>query len=259
VLVFSSKKETAPLLKALSVEFKDKLKIGEVQEKQKDICSEFGVTEFPTIVTLQPDGSRVKYDDAIKHKKLQRAFADLVAKKGGSSSTGSSDEDAESSGENAKETANVFSPPESVIQLTSQAQFEDECLSKKGVCVIAFVDTYEVDDAKKFQMVLEKVRKEKHSLKLFSFFWADGTQLTEEFTRDIQVPGGFPSAVIVFPAKNRIAPYVGAFTADAMGKYLEKILRGTLRTSPYEKLPVMLGAPVERSAEEPEEPSHDEL
>eukprot|EP00762_Andalucia_godoyi_P005740 ANDGO_06464.mRNA.1 Putative protein disulfide-isomerase DDB_G0275025 len=256
VLVFLSKKQTPPMLKALSIDFKDKLKIGEVHEKSKDVVSEFGVSAFPSVVFIAADGSRSVFDGELKQKELSKAFKELSSKKGNTNTNGNAkakaddeEEERQQQQQQQQATANIEVPASEVIYLESQEAFESQCLTKKGLCFITFLDPLEKEDTEKFTKVLEEVRKDKASLKLFHFFWADGTRLTEEFQRKLVVPGGFPSAVIISPSKQRAGAYVGSFTKSDLSKGLDKVVRGTLKTNPYDALPVLLGPPVEMSAD----------
>jgi hypothetical protein len=52
VLIFTERKTTAPLYKALSKQYKDKLVIGEVRSSEKGLCEKFGVSKFPTILVV---------------------------------------------------------------------------------------------------------------------------------------------------------------------------------------------------------------
>ena len=52
VLLFTERKSTAPIFKALSKQFKDKLIFGEVRKSEADLISKFGVTQFPTILVI---------------------------------------------------------------------------------------------------------------------------------------------------------------------------------------------------------------
>lgn len=52
VLIFTERKSTAPLYKALSKQYKDKLSFGEVRKSEKGLISKFGVTQFPTLLVV---------------------------------------------------------------------------------------------------------------------------------------------------------------------------------------------------------------
>ena len=52
VLLFTNKKATPPLFKALSKDLKGKLIFGQVRDSEKDLLTKFKVTEFPTLMIL---------------------------------------------------------------------------------------------------------------------------------------------------------------------------------------------------------------
>jgi hypothetical protein len=52
VLLFTERKSTAPIFKALSKQFKEKLVFGEVRKSETDLIKKFKVTQFPTILVI---------------------------------------------------------------------------------------------------------------------------------------------------------------------------------------------------------------
>jgi len=52
VLLFTERKTTAPIFKALSKQFKDKLLFGEVRKSEADLIQKFKVTAFPTLLAV---------------------------------------------------------------------------------------------------------------------------------------------------------------------------------------------------------------
>lgn len=52
ILLFTDKKSTPAIYKALSKRFKDRLMFGEVRKSEEELCKLFGVTEFPTILAI---------------------------------------------------------------------------------------------------------------------------------------------------------------------------------------------------------------
>ncbi len=52
VLIFTERKSTAPLFKALSKQYKDKLLFGEVRSTEREIIDKFKVTKFPTLLII---------------------------------------------------------------------------------------------------------------------------------------------------------------------------------------------------------------
>jgi len=50
--LFTERKSTAPIFKALSKQYKEKLVFGEVRKSDTEMINKFGITEFPKIVIL---------------------------------------------------------------------------------------------------------------------------------------------------------------------------------------------------------------
>mmetsp|Transcript_2108 Transcript_2108/g.4255 ORF Transcript_2108/g.4255 Transcript_2108/m.4255 type:complete len:284 (-) Transcript_2108:454-1305(-) len=56
-LLFTEKSSTAPLWKALSIEYRGRILLGEVSKDETSVCKQFGITEFPTIIALPAGAS----------------------------------------------------------------------------------------------------------------------------------------------------------------------------------------------------------
>jgi len=52
VLLFTERKSTAPIFKALSKQFKEKLLFGEVRKSDADLVAKFKVQAFPTLIVV---------------------------------------------------------------------------------------------------------------------------------------------------------------------------------------------------------------
>jgi thioredoxin-like negative regulator of GroEL len=84
-VLFSSKADTPPLWKALSIEYNLRLALGEVKKSQKDIAEALGVTTLPAVVVFDAEGEKVVYDGVLKNAPLTEFFDKYaVAKKKGS-------------------------------------------------------------------------------------------------------------------------------------------------------------------------------
>jgi curved DNA-binding protein CbpA len=74
VILFTSRKSTPPLLKALSKHFKGKLSFGEVRPSEKELVDKFGVKNFPTVMVLsEPEGYKgITYDGTLNRDSLEK-------------------------------------------------------------------------------------------------------------------------------------------------------------------------------------------
>ena len=52
VLIFTERKTTAPLFKAISKTYKDKLLFGEVRKSETELIEKFKVTQFPSLLVV---------------------------------------------------------------------------------------------------------------------------------------------------------------------------------------------------------------
>lgn len=74
VLLFTARKTTPPLLKALSKHFLGKLSFGEVRQSEKEVIQSFGIVKFPTIfvITDIENHKGVAYDGPLSRDSLQK-------------------------------------------------------------------------------------------------------------------------------------------------------------------------------------------
>lgn len=52
IILFTDKKTTPPILKALSKQFKDRVMVGECRSSNLEMVSRFGITEFPSVIEV---------------------------------------------------------------------------------------------------------------------------------------------------------------------------------------------------------------
>lgn len=74
VVLFTQRKTTPPLFKALSKHFKDKINFGEIRQSEKELAQRFGVTNYPTVLVIS-DGENYKgviYDGALNRDPLEK-------------------------------------------------------------------------------------------------------------------------------------------------------------------------------------------
>ena len=68
ILLFTEKKSTPTIYKALSKKYLDKLVFGEIKQSDEALVKQFGITEFPTIMALtDPENQQgEKYEGEMK-------------------------------------------------------------------------------------------------------------------------------------------------------------------------------------------------
>jgi curved DNA-binding protein CbpA len=85
VLIFIQGRKSPKILRSLSLQFKDKLKFGEVNRQEKDILKKYGVTKFPTIIVARDDENWVTFYGQINKESLTKLFYQFTHKKRNSS------------------------------------------------------------------------------------------------------------------------------------------------------------------------------
>jgi curved DNA-binding protein CbpA/thioredoxin-related protein len=74
VVLFTSRKSTSPLLKALSKHYKGKLSFGEIRQTEKELVERFGIKNFPTlfIITDHEKHQGVAYDGPLTRDSMEK-------------------------------------------------------------------------------------------------------------------------------------------------------------------------------------------
>lgn len=74
VVLFTQRKSTPPLLKALSKHFKGKLSFGEIRQSEIELAQRFTVDKFPTLVVIsEPENYKgIKYDGPLNRDNLEK-------------------------------------------------------------------------------------------------------------------------------------------------------------------------------------------
>jgi len=231
VILFTNKKETSNLYKALAVDFHHQLVLGEVKDSEKEIVDNFGVTKFPTLIVQTVSGEKIPFTGELKHDVLY-SFLKPHAKEIAGKSKGNQ------SGEKKKEAAPVTPQRPVKDEVTDQQTFESVCFNTNANCLIALLDSQntEPEEHQKHIKVLEKVQ-EKYG-KTFNMIWVDAVKQTE-FVNLWNLASDYPSLVTFSHKKSSIVPYLGAFSDTSIGEYLEKILSGSKRASSVSKIPTI--------------------
>ena len=71
-LLFTAKTVTTTMFKALSVEYRKTIVFGEVRASKlsKRLVTSYGVTKYPTLVMVKPDGKHEKHTGGLSHMSL---------------------------------------------------------------------------------------------------------------------------------------------------------------------------------------------
>ncbi|KAJ3058417.1 protein disulfide isomerase (PDI) protein, partial [Quaeritorhiza haematococci] len=141
VILASKKSATPALYKALSVEYKNRMVLGEIRSSEKETLSKLDASEFPSVYVI-PKGEEtpVKYDGAMKHAALTKFFdkyAEPAKKKKVGKEEKKVKEEKKEKKEEKKAKKEKFDP--TIPQVTTQSDLQTHCLSKHTLCIIAFI------------------------------------------------------------------------------------------------------------------------
>jgi len=237
-LLFTSKTTSTNLYRALSYTFKGRMVLGEANQKNTAAVERFGITSFPTLVVIHGEGEDQKtetYDGKLNVQSIEQYLDSFAAP---------APEKQQKPKAKKTETPVKKATPKGLSALTSQSVWNDNCLEFKGICVIAFlppvVEVTEGDESgaveqKNYLPIVEEIY-EKYKQGPWSFLWVDGVAHSA-FREEFGVTDDLPGLVVYSPSKSRIAGYVGSFTTESVGTFLEKILRGSKKTAPLDSVP----------------------
>jgi protein disulfide-isomerase A6 len=258
-LLFTSKTTTTPLYKALSYEFKDRILLGEVQEKETELVNRFGIDTFPTFLIIKNDDAKttVKFEDELSYPTLS-SFIDthaLPAKKP-SGSNKQKEQKQQKPSEEKKAKATPPPPPPQVWALEKEEDYVSKCVDQRAVCAIAFLPPKEVDEDQhaSYLNVLQELFTKRGPKDAFVIMWADGSKTTG-FRKALDLAVDLPNFIVLSPHKKRYNPFIGAFAAGPMSEFMDRILQGK-RSISVDKLPPLFDVSV--SSEEVNKPQEEQ-
>jgi protein disulfide-isomerase A6 len=240
-ILFTNKDKTSDLYKGLSIDFHNRMVLGEAKHSDTKLVEKYGVTTFPTLLVIKGE-EHVKFDGKLSHETLTKFLEPhaIPAETKPSSSSSKSSKEKEKEPEPApQETGEIF-------EVKDQASFDAHCGSKPGLCAIAFLDRENFDQAEWDKYVaLLKTLGEKYKNKL-RIVYLDGPS-QPELTRALDLSAFYPGLVVLNPQKLKYAVFKGAFTEEAITEYFGTVLGGSRRTLSLDKLPAI-------ATEQPKQP-----
>ena len=165
VLLFTEKKSTPPLLKALSKEFKGKVLFGEVRQSESLLVSKFKIEKFPSIIGLE-DEVQV-YPGEYSRDKLEKWVRDFMYKNTGKKA--------------------------SVRELTKGLALTGKCgNSDSGFCFIWFMDRDDSISRGLLKTVADKYKLDSE----IAFYWLDKKKY-------LHYTEGFEGDTVILRAKRK--------------------------------------------------------
>ncbi|PHZ07997.1 thioredoxin-domain-containing protein [Rhizopus microsporus ATCC 52813] len=214
-LLFTDKPTTTPLYKALSVEFKDRLLMGEVKQSEKNIVNEFNIQSFPTLAVISPEHGTVQFEGKLKRDAL-KSFLEKYALK---SKTSGNDNKGSSDSSQPKKTTKVEA-------ITTNDSLKQHCLNTNQICVLVITD----DQDKQETIDILNVLKDKNDK--FQYGWMHASQ-SADIVNALQLPQDYPSLFILHPSKHAFRNYVGAFDENKIHQWLNRVSSGAVDAWAY--------------------------
>ncbi|KAI8908101.1 hypothetical protein DFJ77DRAFT_473705 [Powellomyces hirtus] len=241
-VIFASKKSsTPPLMKALSVEYHNRIHFGEVKSSEKDTLEKLNVTDFPAIMLFPKESTDpIVYEGKMKFAGLTEFFDKYAAPKPKRSSSSKDQKKPSKKEAPAKEAA-----PE-VVEVKSQSNLDD-CLSQSSFCVVSFLalepDFEEsVKDHAENLKLLDLAAKENLG---FRFLWVSVFEHadSQKIMREFQMSDALPGMVAVHGPKKAYRVLTGPFDKDGVKAFLKEVAGAKGRFFRYETLPRLEKAP----------------
>ena len=126
-----------------------------------------------------------------------------------------------------------------MYEVKNQKEWEERCVNAGGLCLVAFLPPVEEDEetrTKSLGVLEELVQKQTKST--FKFLWVDGRK-ESKFREGFDLSQDLPVVMVTNPSKKRYAPFLGAFTVDAISEFMERILSGYKKTSAVDPVPTL--------------------
>ena len=245
VILFTNKKNTPAIFKALTLEFKDRLVFGEVRESESDYCEKYKVSQFPTILVQPVKGDPVKFDGVISYAGIAEFLGPYAGGASSSSSSSSSKKD-----EPKKEPRAPLDP--NVPKVASLEDLNEHCAKHaeaaglSALCVLTFLPPLEpefkesVEQHESYIEVLKKLKAsfyqlaDTEKLPSFQFVWLDGTAKSgAQLINKFGMSSDLPSVMVLSPKKKVYGKYLGGFGEKDLTWFLKDAGRGVGRVFPY--------------------------
>jgi len=213
VLLFSDKKKTTNVYKALALEFRDRLVFAQVQDSH-ELVQQYNIDSFPTLIVIQGENVN-KFSGKFSRDNLFDFIEPFAPAKQNSQGGRSPPPPREPE----------VDVPAELITINTSNDFETHCLNKNGPSVIAvFDDEIEETEAYKTSLlaVAEKYKKN------FRFLVVNGPEHSS-FLQQLHIDSGYPQLIMLNPKKEAMATFVGSFDESGVSHFLDRVLLGSKR------------------------------
>jgi len=226
ILFFTNKKKIPSMVSALVARYPGAT-IGVVYSEDSDVCEEYGVSTFPTV--LQVGETNKVYEGDKKFPALCDFVESLGVVKFATSAGGTQ-------GSAAKDA---------IVEITSADQWKTDVRKKVGMTILALLDDENLEEARSGKSevldVLSDIAADNPETPFrFAFLGKSGqSQMMKTFDLedDIEV-----DLVIVNPKRKRFAVFEGDFTKADVEQWVKNVKSGGVKTSKAKKFPKFIEA-----------------
>jgi len=208
VILFTAKKVTPPLLRALSKEFKGRIVFGEVRESSTALINKFGIQSYPTILVLgdADNYSGVKYEGEFKKDQITKFLRDHAP------ATSSKKTNRGSSGE--------------LKELLSNMVRSGPCSpSDSNICLLAILDSRGgSSENENLKNILTNLAP-KYVNDPIAFFHTGSSKI--EYATSFEGVSSFPTLLILKTKRGRYTKYEGDVTVENIQNFVESVLSGS--------------------------------
>ncbi|KAK9727378.1 hypothetical protein K7432_001910 [Basidiobolus ranarum] len=225
-ILFTNKDKTTTLYKALSVDYHNRIVLGQVKNTESEIVQRYNVEKFPTLLVF-PKGSQsepVVYDGALKHEALFKFMSQYAPSKPNTKTN------------SPPVKTKPFNPE--ITKIENQAQLKEECLSKGGFCAIAFLSVEpeypeSVEEFESNLQILKNTKKAQHDKNSsIQFVWVHALE-NPQLIKDFDLSSDIPNMVVIKPGKKVYKPFIGGFDESSLDNYLTETSQGKGRFFSY--------------------------
>lgn len=214
-------KALQPHWNAAATKLKGRVKLGKVDATaEQRLAKTYGVNSYPTIKVFPPNQaleSPIDYQGGRTTDSIEAAALEYLKK---------------------------FPPKKEVLQLIGQNVLQDECASKSGICVIAFLphilDSL-AEGRKKEIAVLEEAGKKLGNLPYF-YFWSQALD-QKLLERAFNLGSGYPTVVAISFGKQKYSVMRRVYTKEGVVAFLNDLMKGAETLYDYKELPPLNDIP----------------
>lgn len=206
VLLFTSKKSTPPLLRALSKEFKGRIVFGEIREYNQALINKFQITTFPTIMVLgDPDTyTGVKYEGDQKKDQISKFLREHSS---------------------SAPTKRAPRGSSELKELLPNMVRNGPCSpSDPNICLLVILNSRGGSENNHIKDILRDLAP-KYANDPISFFFISSANI--EYATTFDGVDTFPSLLVLKTKRGRYAKFEGRVDKENIQTFVETVLSGT--------------------------------